>query len=183
MKKVAIRQLVPATALLFALGVTLASAQDAPSGHRKMGGFGILRGLSRLDLTESQKNDVRRIMDSRKATFESLHERARVDREALHSVSEVSAPDTSAVRRSVPEAPVGPGSSARGTGEHDERNPLPSHERAEGKARHDERGAPGALPGADGNAGLARTLEPDRLAGKARVLGSPWPFFCFRACG
>ncbi len=97
MKKVAIRQLVPATALLFALGVTLASAQDAPSGHRKMGGFGILRGLSRLDLTESQKNDVRRIMDSRKATFESLHERARVDREALHSVSEVSAPDTSAV--------------------------------------------------------------------------------------
>jgi len=97
MKKVAIRQLVPATALLFALGVTLGSAQDAPSGHRKMGGFGILRGLSRLDLTESQKNDVRRIMDSRKATFESLHERARVDREALRAVSEVSAPDTSAV--------------------------------------------------------------------------------------
>jgi len=97
MKKVAIRQLVPATALLFALGVTLASAQDAPSGHRKMGGFGILRGLSRLDLTESQKNDVRRIMDARKATFESLHERTRADRKALRAVSEVSAPDTSAV--------------------------------------------------------------------------------------
>ncbi|HEY3173629.1 MAG TPA: Spy/CpxP family protein refolding chaperone [Thermoanaerobaculia bacterium] len=97
MKRFATRQLVPAMALLFTLGVTVASAQDAPSGHRKTGGFGIMRGLSQLDLTESQKNDVRRIMDSRKATFESLHERARADWEALRAVSEGSAPDTAAV--------------------------------------------------------------------------------------
>jgi len=68
-----------------------------PSGHRKMGGSGILRGLSKLNLTESQKNDVRQILDSRKATFESLHERARANWDALRTVSESQAPDTSAV--------------------------------------------------------------------------------------
>jgi Spy/CpxP family protein refolding chaperone len=97
MKKLAIRQLAPAMALLFTLGVTMASAQDGSSGHRKMGGFGILRGLSRLNLTESQKNDVRQILDSRKATFQSLHEQARANWDALRTVSESQAPDTSGV--------------------------------------------------------------------------------------
>ncbi len=96
MKRIAIRDLAPAMALLFTLGVTLASAQDA-SGHRKMGGFGILRGLSRLNLTDSQKNDVRQILDSRKATFQSLHDQARANWDALRTVSESPAPDTSAV--------------------------------------------------------------------------------------
>lgn len=97
MKKLAIRQLAPAMALLFTLGVTMASAQDGSSGHRRMGGFGILRGLSKLNLTDSQKNDVRQILDSRKATFQSLHEQARANWDALRTVSESQAPDTSAV--------------------------------------------------------------------------------------
>jgi Spy/CpxP family protein refolding chaperone len=96
MKKLAIRYLAPAVALLFTLGVTLASAQDA-SGHRKMRGFGILRGLSKLNLTDSQKNDVRQILDTRKATFQSLHDQASANWDALRTVSESQAPDTSAV--------------------------------------------------------------------------------------
>ena len=97
MKRFGIRQLAPAVVLLFALGATLASAQDGRPGHWKMGGFGIMRVLSRLDLTESQKTEVRRIKDSRKATFESLHERTRSDWEALQAAAAVQSPDTSAV--------------------------------------------------------------------------------------
>jgi Spy/CpxP family protein refolding chaperone len=95
MKKIATRQLVPLTALLFVLGAGLASAQDGPRhGHRKMG---ILRVLARLDLTEAQKADVKRILDSRRATFESLRERARTDREALNELAQATSPDTAAV--------------------------------------------------------------------------------------
>ena len=96
MKRIATRQLAPVVAVLFALGATLASAQDAPHRHGKMGGFG-MRGLSRLDLTESQKADVKRIMESRKATFDSLHERMRADHEALNAAAEAQSPNTSAV--------------------------------------------------------------------------------------
>lgn len=101
MKKVTVRQLAAATALLFTLGVALASAQDGRHEHGKMGkmgrhGFG-MRGLSRLDLTESQKADVKRIMESRKATFESLRERARSNWDALQNLTEGSAPDRAAV--------------------------------------------------------------------------------------
>ena len=95
MKKVTVRQLAAATALLFTLGVALASAQDGQG--KRGGGFGMMRGLSRLDLTESQKADVKRIMESRKATFQSLRDRAHSDWEALQNLSEGSAPDTSAV--------------------------------------------------------------------------------------
>ena len=101
MKKVTVRQLAAATALLFTLGVALASAQDGRHEHGKMGkmgghGFG-MRGLSRLDLTESQKADVKRIMETRKATFESLRERAHSNWEALQNLAEGSAPDRAAV--------------------------------------------------------------------------------------
>lgn len=97
-KKIVVRQLAAATALLFTLGVALASAQDGRHEHGKWeGGFGMMRGLSRLDLTESQKADVKRIMESRKATFESLRDRAHSDWETLQNLSEGSAPDTSAV--------------------------------------------------------------------------------------
>jgi protein CpxP len=99
MNKKIVSQLAAATALLFTLGVALASAQDGRHEHGKRGGFGfgMMKGLSRLDLTESQKADVKRIMESRKATFELLRERAHSDWEALQSLSEGSAPDTSAV--------------------------------------------------------------------------------------
>lgn len=97
MKRFAIRQLAPAMALLFALGATLASAQDAPHRHGKKGGFGLMRGLSRLDLTESQKAEVQRIMESKKATFESLRERNRADREALQAAAEAPSPNSSEV--------------------------------------------------------------------------------------
>src|SRR6186713_1098164 len=98
MKKVAVRQLAAATALLFTLGVALASAQDGRHVHGKMGGRGFgMRGLSQLGLTDSQKADVQRIMDSRRATFESLRERARADWQALHDLSSGSAPDRAAV--------------------------------------------------------------------------------------
>jgi protein CpxP len=97
MKKLAIRNSALAVALMFTLGVTLASAQDASSGHRKMGGFGIMRGLSQLNLTDAQKNNVHQILDARKATFESLRQQARANRDALRTVSESQAPDTSAV--------------------------------------------------------------------------------------
>jgi Spy/CpxP family protein refolding chaperone len=99
MNKSIARQLAAATALLFTLGVALASAKDGHHEHGKRGksGFGMMRGLSRLDLTESQKTEVKRIMESRKATFESLRDRADADWEALRAVSEGSAPDTSAV--------------------------------------------------------------------------------------
>ena len=101
MKKLAVRQLAAATALLFTLGVALASAQDGRHEHGKMGkmdrhGFG-MRGLSRLDLTDSQKAEVKRIMESREATFESLREKARADWQALHDMSEGSAADATAV--------------------------------------------------------------------------------------
>jgi len=96
MKRFAIRQLAPAMALLFALGVTVASAKDASHRHGKMGGFG-MRGLSRLDLTESQKAEVKRIMESRKATIESLREQIRADREALDAAAEAQSPNPSAV--------------------------------------------------------------------------------------
>jgi periplasmic protein CpxP/Spy len=99
MKRVAVRNFAGAMALLFTLGVAMASAQDGRHEHGKRGGsgFGMMRGLSRLDLTESQKADVQRIMDSRKATFESLHGRAQADWEALRQVSEGSTPDRAAV--------------------------------------------------------------------------------------
>jgi protein CpxP len=91
-------QLAAATALLFTLGVALASAKDSGHEHGKGDRFGFgMRGLSRLDLTESQKTEVKRIMESRKATFESLRDRAHADWEALREISEGSAPDTSAV--------------------------------------------------------------------------------------
>ncbi|HEY6064552.1 MAG TPA: Spy/CpxP family protein refolding chaperone [Thermoanaerobaculia bacterium] len=96
MKKFAIRQLAPAMALLFALGVAVASAQDDSHRHGRMGPFG-MHGLARLDLTEAQKADVKRIMESRKATFETLRERIRADRDALDSVADSSSPNTSAV--------------------------------------------------------------------------------------
>ena len=96
MKKLAIRNTALAVALMFTLGVTLASAQDG-SGHHKMGGFGMMRGLSRLNLTDAQKNDVRQIMDAKKATFESLHQQARANWDALQTVSESSSPDPAAV--------------------------------------------------------------------------------------
>ena len=99
MKKVTVRNFAGAVALLFTLGVAMASAQDGRHEHGKRGGFGfgMMRGLSRLDLTESQKADVQRIMDSRKATFQSLHGRAQADWEALRQVSEGSNPDKAAV--------------------------------------------------------------------------------------
>jgi protein CpxP len=96
MKRFAIRQLALAMALLFALGVTVASARDAHHRHGKMGGFG-MHGLSELDLTESQKAEVKRIMESRKATFESLREQIRADREALDAAAEAQSPNPSAV--------------------------------------------------------------------------------------
>jgi protein CpxP len=96
MKRLAIRQLAPAMVLLFALGVTVASAKDGYHRHGKMGGFG-MHGLSGLDLTESQKAEVKQIMDSRKATIESLRERMRADREALDAAAEAQSPNPSAV--------------------------------------------------------------------------------------
>jgi Spy/CpxP family protein refolding chaperone len=102
MKRSAIRQLAPVAALLFTLGATLASAQDAPHRYAKMGGhgkmgFGMMRGLARLDLTEAQKTQVKGIMESRKATFESLRERMRADREALDAAAEAQSPNPAAV--------------------------------------------------------------------------------------
>jgi Spy/CpxP family protein refolding chaperone len=96
MKRFAIRQLAPAMALLFALGVTVASARDAHHRHGKMDGFGV-HGLSRLDLNETQKAEVKRIMESRKSTFESLREQIRADREALDAAAEAQSPNPSAV--------------------------------------------------------------------------------------
>lgn len=98
MKRIAIRQLAPAAALLFALGATVASAQDDHGRHGKMGGgLGMMHGLSRLDLTDSQKAEVQRIMDARKATFESLRERARADWEALDAAADAQSPNPATV--------------------------------------------------------------------------------------
>jgi periplasmic protein CpxP/Spy len=98
MKRIAIRQLAPVAALLFALGATVASAQDDHGRHGKMGGrFGMMHGLSRLDLTDSQKAEVKRIMDARKATFDSLHERARADWEALDAAADAQSPNPATV--------------------------------------------------------------------------------------
>jgi Spy/CpxP family protein refolding chaperone len=97
MKRFAIRQLASILALLFTVGAGLASAQDVHDRHGRMPEFGLLRGLSRLDLTESQKTEVKGIMESRKATFESLRERARGDWEALQTAAEAPSPDTSTV--------------------------------------------------------------------------------------
>ena len=98
MKRIAIRQLAPVAALLFALGATVASAKDDHGRHEKMGrGFGMMHGLSRLDLTDSQKAEVKRIMEARKATFDSLHERARADWEALDAAADSQSPNPAAV--------------------------------------------------------------------------------------
>ncbi len=96
MKRFAIRQLAAATALLFTLGATPASAQDGPRpGHGPL--MRLMRVLSRLDLTESQKSQVRQILASRRATFESLRDKARTDREALRAAAEVASPDAETV--------------------------------------------------------------------------------------
>jgi len=98
MKKLAIRNSALAVALMFTLGVTLASAQDGPgSGHHKMGGFGMMRGLSQLNLTDAQKNNVHQILDARKATFESLRQQSRANWDALRTVSESSTADPATV--------------------------------------------------------------------------------------
>jgi protein CpxP len=100
MKNLVIRKLAPAMALLFTLGVTLASADDMRPGRKGMGhgmGGGIMRGLSRLDLTEDQKAEVRRIMDARRATFEALHARMEADAKALREAADGSSPDPAAV--------------------------------------------------------------------------------------
>jgi len=98
MKKLSIKQLAPAVAMLLTLGVTLASAEDsARGGHRGMGGRGILKGLSRLDLTETQKTEVRRIMESRHAALESLGSRFQADRDALRAAADAPSADPTAV--------------------------------------------------------------------------------------
>ncbi|MEO8349454.1 MAG: periplasmic heavy metal sensor [Acidobacteriota bacterium] len=101
MKKLSIKQLAPAVAVLLTLGVTLASAEDfgrgGQGGHRGMGGHGIMKGLSRLDLTEAQKTEVRRIMESRHAALESLHSRFQADRDALRTAADSPSPEPTAV--------------------------------------------------------------------------------------
>lgn len=101
MKKLSIKQLAPAVAMLLALGVTLASAEDfargGHGGHRGMGGHGIMKGLSRLDLTEAQKTEVRRIMESRHAALESLRSRFQAERDALRAAADAPSPDPAAV--------------------------------------------------------------------------------------
>jgi protein CpxP len=96
MKKLVIRNSALAVALMFTLGVTLASAQDG-SGPHQMGRFGIMRGLSQLNLTDAQKNNVHQILDARKPTFQSLHDQASANWDALRTVSGSQAPDPSAV--------------------------------------------------------------------------------------
>jgi len=97
MKKLAIKQLAPAVAMLLTLGVTMASAEDfGRGGHRRMGG-GIMKGLGRLDLTETQKTEIRRIMESRRAALEPLRSRFQADRDALRAAADASSPDVAAV--------------------------------------------------------------------------------------
>ena len=50
-----------------------------------------------FNLTDAQKNNVHQILDARKATFESLHQQARANWDALQTVSESSSPDPAAV--------------------------------------------------------------------------------------
>lgn len=100
MKELVIRKLAPAAALLLTLGVTLASADDLRPGGKTMGrGMrgDMLRGLSRLDLTDDQKAQVRRIMDARRATFEALHEKIKADGQALRDAAAAPNPSPAAV--------------------------------------------------------------------------------------
>ncbi len=97
MKKLSIKQLAPMVAMLLTLGVTVASAGDfAGRGHRGMRG-GMMKGLSQLDLSESQKADIKRIMESRHEAMKSLHERFQADRDALRAAAEANSPDPAAV--------------------------------------------------------------------------------------
>lgn len=97
MKKMSIKQLAPMVAMLLTLGVTVASAGDfGRGGHRGISG-GMMRGLSRLDLTETQKADIRRIMEARHAELKSLHERFQADRDALRATAESPSPEPAAV--------------------------------------------------------------------------------------
>ena len=97
MKKPTIKQLAPVAALLLALGVTVASADDfGRGGHRGMRG-GMMRGLSHLDLSESQKADIKRILESRHAALESLRTRFQADRDALRAAADAPSPDAAAV--------------------------------------------------------------------------------------
>ena len=100
MKNGKLRKFAPVAALLFALGVTLASADDGRMGRHGFGrgmGGGMLRGLARLDLTEEQKADVKRIVESHKTTFEALHGKIRTDSEALDQLADAPSPDPAAV--------------------------------------------------------------------------------------
>ena len=97
MKKLSMKQLAPMVAMLLTLGVTVASAGDfSGRGHRGMRG-GMMKGLSQLDLSESQKADIKRIMESRHAELKSLHERFQADRDALRAAAEATSPDPAAV--------------------------------------------------------------------------------------
>ncbi|HVE66642.1 MAG TPA: periplasmic heavy metal sensor [Thermoanaerobaculia bacterium] len=97
MKKLSIKQLAPMVAMLLTLGVTVASAGDfGGRGHRGMGG-GMMKGLSQLDLTETQKTEIRRIMESRNAALESLRSRFQADRDALKAAADAPSPDPASV--------------------------------------------------------------------------------------
>ena len=101
MKRFAIRQLAPVAAVLFTLGAAAASAQDTHDHPGKMGGFGRgafgMHALSRLNLSDSQKADVHRILDSKKETVESLRERMRTDWQTLDAAANAQSPNTSEV--------------------------------------------------------------------------------------
>jgi len=96
MKRLAIRQLAPSMALLFMLGVATASAGDfSRGGHAPR--RSLARMLSRLDLTEAQKTEVRGILETRGSELEPLRDRLRADRRALRAAADAPSPNASAV--------------------------------------------------------------------------------------
>jgi Spy/CpxP family protein refolding chaperone len=98
MKKPTIKQLAPVAALLLTLGVSAASAEDfARGGHRGKGGGMWMRGLSRLDLSETQKAEIRGIRESRRAAHAPLRTRCRADRVALRAAADAPSPDAATV--------------------------------------------------------------------------------------
>jgi len=103
-------KLVAGTALGLALmtgaGVTVtAASQQGPRGfmgHMGQGGAGgpggIIPGLRALDLTETQREQVKAAMESHKAEFEAQAKAMQTARQALHAVVTADAFDEAAIR-------------------------------------------------------------------------------------
>ncbi|HEV8267449.1 MAG TPA: Spy/CpxP family protein refolding chaperone [Thermoanaerobaculia bacterium] len=81
-----------------ALAAGVAQAQEGMGHGRGHGAFGrIHRALAALDLSDTQKTQIKGFFQEAKPAFKSLREQMKSDHEALHDAVNVDRPDPTAV--------------------------------------------------------------------------------------